>query len=73
MVHLFKEFPSNCSGLASASIFHELILVKHWLLLDSTTNEEQWVEMGAIDMLLELLSRIFSPTHIVAASQYWDF
>lgn len=54
MVHLFKVFPSNCSGLASASIFHELNLVKHWLLFDSSTNEEQ-VEMRAIDMLLELL------------------
>ena len=55
MVHLFKVFPSNCSGLALASIFRELILVKHWLLFDSSTNEE-WAEMRAIDMLLELLS-----------------
>ena len=55
MVHLFKVFPSNCSGLASASNFHELILVKCWLLFDSSTNEEQ-AETRAIDMLLELWS-----------------
>lgn len=54
MVHLFKDFPSSFSGLASVSIFHELILVKHWLLFDGNTNEEQ-VEMRAIDMLLELV------------------
>lgn len=55
MVHLFKVFPSNSSGLAWSSIFHELILVKHWLLFESNTNEEQ-VEMKISDMLLELLS-----------------
>lgn len=62
MVHLFKDFPSSFSGLASVSIFHELILVKHWLLFDGNTNEEQ-VEMRAIDMLLELVWNIFTNSH----------
>lgn len=59
MVHLFKVIPFKCYGLASASLFHELILVKHWLLFDSSTNEEQ-VEMRDIDMLLELVLNIFT-------------
>lgn len=67
MVHLFKEFPSIFSGLASVSIFHELILVKHWLLFDSSSNEEQ-EEMRAIDMLLDLLSEIYSITSIFLTS-----
>lgn len=59
MQHLFKVFPSNCSHLALASIFHELILVKHWVLFESSTNEEQ-AEKRAIDVLLELVLDIFT-------------